>query len=277
MSPTRYEVPAAELAKLSPKTQNCVESLLRHELERPDLSEQPPSKLAAVLVVLFERAGLLRVILTTRSKTLRAHPGETALPGGKVDPEDKNFVETAYREANEEVGLPLNSPHVHTLCLLEPFLSKSLLLVTPVVAILTDVSVLDTLVASPSEVDLIFDHPLEALLDPSLAANEPLVSKRSSDWPFDEDLYNVNDRELPALDNILYRTHRFRSSASPIKGLTSDILIKTAQIAYGKPTTYELYAPGHELGFRRIRTLLSKKVVKPEDHSDAVGATVKTT
>lgn len=126
-----------------------------------------------------------------------------------MDPEDKNFVETAvsrfaylhralqlirvlflkYREANEEVGLPLNSPHVHTLCLLEPFLSKSLLLVTPVVAILTDVSVLDTLVASPSEVDLIFDHPLEALLDPSLAANEPLVSKGSSDWPFDEDLY----------------------------------------------------------------------------------------
>jgi len=54
--------------------------------------------LAAVLIVLYERPGGrggLRVLLTTRSKELRSHPGETALPGGKVDKTDAGVVETA--------------------------------------------------------------------------------------------------------------------------------------------------------------------------------------
>jgi 8-oxo-dGTP pyrophosphatase MutT (NUDIX family) len=54
--------------------------------------------LAAVLVVLYERPGGrggLRVLLTTRSKELRSHPGQTALPGGKVDKTDDGVVETA--------------------------------------------------------------------------------------------------------------------------------------------------------------------------------------
>lgn len=40
--------------------------------------------------------------------------------------------------------------------------------------------------------------------------------------------------------------HRFRTSASPVKGLTSDIFaqIMTAEIAFGKETTYTRYAPG---------------------------------
>jgi peroxisomal coenzyme A diphosphatase NUDT7 len=52
-------------------------------------------RLAAVLVLLYEQAGELRVLLTTRSKLLRAHPGQTALPGGKVEENDVDFVETA--------------------------------------------------------------------------------------------------------------------------------------------------------------------------------------
>jgi coenzyme A diphosphatase NUDT7 len=55
---------------------------------------------AAVLIVLYERPGgrgrgELRVLLTTRSKELRSHPGQTALPGGKVDKADAGVVETA--------------------------------------------------------------------------------------------------------------------------------------------------------------------------------------
>ena len=59
----------------------------------------PPNKRAAVLILLFElnRDGFLRVLLTTRSKSLRSHPGQTALPGGKVDPDDQNVIQTAVR------------------------------------------------------------------------------------------------------------------------------------------------------------------------------------
>lgn len=55
----------------------------------------PANKLAAVLVLLYEKAGELRVLLTTRDKSLRAHPGQVALPGGKVDTTDVDVVETA--------------------------------------------------------------------------------------------------------------------------------------------------------------------------------------
>lgn len=53
------------------------------------------SKLAAVLILLYEKAGQIKVLLTTRSKLLRSHPGQTALPGGKCDESDRNVVETA--------------------------------------------------------------------------------------------------------------------------------------------------------------------------------------
>jgi 8-oxo-dGTP pyrophosphatase MutT (NUDIX family) len=52
-----------------------------------------------VLVLLYEQAGELRVLLTTRSKSLRAHPGQTALPGGKADEGDESLVWTAVSAA----------------------------------------------------------------------------------------------------------------------------------------------------------------------------------
>ena len=63
------------------------------------------------------------------------------------------------------------------------------LLVSPVVALLTDLAVLDNLVPSQGEVDVIFDHPLEALLDPELSAQEDLVEVGSELWPYEEQFY----------------------------------------------------------------------------------------
>lgn len=172
-------------------------------------------KLAAVLVLLYETGGELRVLLTTRSKHLRAHPGQTALPGGKADETDDDLVYTAvrfphclpschsllvcqsypplfgqqFREAYEEVGLACSSPDIHTLCTLSPFLSQAQLIVTPVVAFLTNPAVLGTLKPSVSEVDRIFTHPLEAVLDPSLSKKESLVPRGSEDWSYPEELH----------------------------------------------------------------------------------------
>ena len=94
---------------------------------------------------------------------------------------------TQCREAHEEVGLPLSSPDIHILCTLQPFLSQSQLIVTPVVALLTNLNVLSTLKPCVGEVDHIFNHPLEAILDPSLSEKEPLVPKGSDDWPYSEE------------------------------------------------------------------------------------------
>ncbi|KAI9454576.1 NUDIX hydrolase domain-like protein [Lactarius psammicola] len=219
-----FGVPDGVFATFSENTQACIERLSKHVPETTKIHPaHPASKLAAVLILLYERAGRIHVLLTTRSKELRSHPGQTALPGGKMDEEDGDLIETAFREANEEVAFPLHSPHVHMLCTLDPFVSQHKLVVTPVVALLDDVSVLDGLRAAPGEVAHIFDHPLEALLDPELVRDKKLVPIRSEDWPYETGLHNFTDG--PWLGTT-YRMHRFRSTASPVKGLTADILVR---------------------------------------------------
>jgi len=204
-------------------------------------------------VLLYENAGQLRVLLTTRSKTLRTHAGQTALPGGRVDDTDTNYLDTAFREAYEEVGLPLNCPDIHIVALLEPFVSLHRLVVTPVVAVLTRPPVLANLKAAQDEVACIFTHPLEAILDPALAGGEPLVALGSEDWPYNTELYNTSDSIVSVLNDSVYRMHRFRSSASSIKGLTADILVRN--MTAGQCTVYERYAPGQLRGFAELRRL----------------------
>ena len=60
---------------------------------------------SAVLVPLVEKSNGTEIILTIRSNDLPSHAGQISFPGGKVDAEDKNPVDTAYREAFEEIGL----------------------------------------------------------------------------------------------------------------------------------------------------------------------------
>jgi 8-oxo-dGTP pyrophosphatase MutT (NUDIX family) len=63
-------------------------------------------KEAAVLVPLFEdAAGALHAVFTRRRHDLRRHPGEMSFPGGRRDAGEA-LVETALREAHEEIGLP---------------------------------------------------------------------------------------------------------------------------------------------------------------------------
>ncbi|OAX34496.1 hypothetical protein K503DRAFT_698631 [Rhizopogon vinicolor AM-OR11-026] len=236
-----WDIPAHALKPLTSKSKACIQRLRTCRIDRPNLSRQPRRKLAAVLVLLYEQSGELRVLLTTRSKSLRAHPGQTALPGGKADDADESLVWTAFREANEEVGLPLPSAssNIHFVTTLSPFLSASQLLVTPVVA-LSSHPILSSLTPSLTEVDRIFDHPLEAMLDPQLILNNgELLVGEGEDWPYgDGEVYNTTDVRFDAYDGLLYRMHRFRTCASPIKGLTADILISVAELAYGRTPVY---------------------------------------
>jgi len=152
------------------------------------------------------------------------------------------FPGEQLREAREEIGLPTTSPHLHILGLLPPSISLHRLVVVPVVALVSDISILRDLKASEEEVAQIFSHPLEAILSPTLAETEKLVEKGTEDWIYPDDLYvsplytssifsdsflcqNTSDSYVPVLANTQYRMHRFRTSASPIKGLTADFLV----------------------------------------------------
>jgi peroxisomal coenzyme A diphosphatase NUDT7 len=68
--------------------------------------------------------------------------------------------------------------------------------------LLTDTSILDTLMPNPGEVDRIFTHPLDAIIDPALASGEPLSEIGSEDWPYEEDYY-VHQDSLRVVDTRL--------------------------------------------------------------------------
>jgi len=60
---------------------------------------------AAVLVPLVERPEGYTVLLTQRTDHLENHAGQISFPGGRAEIEDASPVETALREAEEEIGL----------------------------------------------------------------------------------------------------------------------------------------------------------------------------
>lgn len=63
-----------------------------------------PCRHAAVLALVYPNEDQFNLLLTVRSERLAAHPGQISFPGGGVEG-DETLVETALREAEEEVAL----------------------------------------------------------------------------------------------------------------------------------------------------------------------------
>jgi 8-oxo-dGTP pyrophosphatase MutT (NUDIX family) len=60
---------------------------------------------AAVLIPLFQDGNDFSVLLTERTQKVEAHKGQISFPGGRIDENDRSLLETALREAYEEVGI----------------------------------------------------------------------------------------------------------------------------------------------------------------------------
>ena len=89
---------------------------------------------SAVLVPLVEKSNGTEIILTIRSNDLPSHAGQISFPGGKVDAEDKNPVDTAYREAFEEIGL--SEKHIKRLGYLDITTTGTNYMILPVVGLI---------------------------------------------------------------------------------------------------------------------------------------------
>jgi 8-oxo-dGTP pyrophosphatase MutT (NUDIX family) len=86
---------------------------------------------AAVAVVLVsDPAARASFLLTRRAKGLRAHGGQWALPGGRLDP-GESAEQAARRELEEELGLAL--PGEAALGALDDYATRSGFIITPIV------------------------------------------------------------------------------------------------------------------------------------------------
>jgi 8-oxo-dGTP pyrophosphatase MutT (NUDIX family) len=85
---------------------------------------------AVAVVVVPDDAGRGCFVLTRRASKLKDHPGQWALPGGRVDGRETHS-EAALRECREEVDLHLRADDV--LGLLDDYPTRSGFVITPVV------------------------------------------------------------------------------------------------------------------------------------------------
>lgn len=128
----------------------------------PDLPPNRPPVPAAVLISLIRRPAGLSILYTERSPDLRAHSGQIAFPGGKIDAEDDGPGAAAVREASEEVSMHATDARI--LGYMPLYYTGTNYLITPVVA---EVTPSGLFVPNPSEVRSVFEVPLDYLMQPS--------------------------------------------------------------------------------------------------------------
>ncbi len=120
---------------------------------------------AAVLVAVTERDEP-GVLLLHRPPNMRAHPGQIAFPGGKIDP-GESPVEAALREAHEELGI--STADVRIIGTGDIYRTGSGYEITPVLATVPpDIEIHP----NPHEVAQWFEAPLDHVLHPSSHAEK---------------------------------------------------------------------------------------------------------
>lgn len=207
----------------------------------------PRKSMAGVLVLLcLNDDDSLAVILTTRALTMRSFPGETALPGGRMEDVDADISATALREAQEEIGLSLPEGEIRIVNTFSPFLSKNLLFVIPVIAFTNRGAkdLLKTFKANEAEVGAVWSWPLRDFLG---------LAKPDQSAP---NVVRYAYIDVNWLMGAKYRLHEFHHEGmgSPVTGLTADILVATALTAYG------VEEPGFER--KALKQLSNEEMVK---------------
>ncbi|XP_062356144.1 peroxisomal coenzyme A diphosphatase NUDT7 [Cinclus cinclus] len=178
-----------------------------------------PLPRAAVLLPLVVRLGRLHLLLTVRSMQLRRSPGEVCFPGGKREATDDDDIDTALREAKEEVGL--EPEKVEVICRLMPGIDKMNNLVTPVVGFVEDTF---QVTPNPDEVSEVFVVPLEYFV-------KPLNYKAFS--------YETPSGYLTRIHCFTYDDQEHKRSFK-IWGLTAHFAVFLALVIFGERPTFEV-------------------------------------
>ena len=131
-------------------------------------------RLAAILVPLIWCDSHWQILMTKRAAHLPHHAGQISFPGGALDPDDTGLIDTALREADEEISLA--PPLVKVMGSLLPVRSPAGFIVQPIVGIIAG-DIFNELRPDPAEVDSIFTLPLAHIGQPE---NFSLVPRQTN-------------------------------------------------------------------------------------------------
>ncbi len=131
---------------------------------RPRRVAEPADRLpAAVLLLLLDRDGAPHLVFTKKTETVPHHKGQFAFPGGLVGTADASRVETALREAREEIGL--DPAAVEVLGLMDDVpTATTRFVITPVVGL---AATPPALVPDGREIERVLEVRLDRLRDPA--------------------------------------------------------------------------------------------------------------
>ena len=110
---------------------------------------------AGVLVPLRARGDEVTVVLARRTEQVPHHKGQICFPGGSRDPGDADLLETALREAEEELGIRRDDAEI--LGTMDPVVTVTGFCIQPFVA---NVSAVTGFSLDEFEVAEVFEAPL---------------------------------------------------------------------------------------------------------------------
>jgi len=177
--------------------------------------------------------------LSKRTDFMRSHKGQVCFVGGKQDRTDKNEIETAFREAQEEINIRAES--LTFLAQTCPILTAASVVVTPIIC-LFDKSNFNPII-NEHEVELIFDLPTNRFL-----SSNGHTSKR-----------------MKSVNGDMYNIHYFDDLIDGRKiatwGLTSYLCIMISSFLHQRNPSFPL-DPSLEFNYDRLNEFTETYLIK---------------
>ncbi len=140
----------------------------------PRFEHKLPPRPGSVLILLYQEDDQIKFPLTVRQDYLGTHGGQISLPGGKAE-EGESAIETALREAEEEIGIDRSDVTVVG-TLTQFFVIPSNFLVTPVIAVMKGKP---TFKADPIEVQRILEGSLDKLIKEDAIQKKEIIAAKT--------------------------------------------------------------------------------------------------